>query len=496
MKRTIFVSVFLLAAFSPPLHAGLPSCNFTPNKPQKLLACVTVDSVREHQAAFQIAADANGGTRATGWPGYDQSVSYVAQQLAAAGYQVQLNSFDFPYTPPSILQQLTPFAATYETGAFNGSGAGEVTGIVIPVDLALSVPNLSTSACEPADFAGLDFSGPADIALIQRGTCNFSVKAVNAQAAGAEAVIIFNQGNEPSRMGLIVGNADTLPDGTPSNLTIPVVGASFNDGVALAQAAATAFIKVETTELRSSTNVIAQLAGKVANNVVMAGAHLDSVPQGPGIQDNGSGSAALLEVALQLASTKPRNTIRFAWWGGGELGDVGATSYLEGLTVAQRANIALYLNFDSIGSPNYVLFVQDLDSLLLDLPPGTSEIRAFFESFYTQAGHPFKRIDSALLETGWVPFLSAGIPVGGITTGTTEIKTAEEESIWGGTAGDQYDPCYHLACDTFDNISLKALDINSDAAAAAILQFGMSTQTINGMPGKGNFNPRPAMPNQ
>lgn len=144
--------------------------NRTNNTYDKLLECVRVEGVREHQAAFQAAADANGGTRAAGTQGYTDSVDYVVEQLEAAGWDVELNEFPFTFTPLGELDQLTPISASYETGSFSGTGFGLVTGQVIPVDLALAPPQASTSGCEATDFSGLDFSGPADIALIQRGT--------------------------------------------------------------------------------------------------------------------------------------------------------------------------------------------------------------------------------------------------------------------------------------------------------------------------------------
>ena len=257
---------------------------------KQLLECVRHSEVREHQAALQAIADDNGGTREAGTSGYTESVDYVVDTLEAAGWNVELDEFPFTFIPPSSLQQLTPVTATYETGAFTGSGSGDVTGPVIPVDINLVPPRASTSGCEAADFAGLDFSGPGDIALIQRGTCDFGVKAQNAQNAGAEAVIIFNQGNDPTREGLIVGTL--LPTG--AGVTIPVVGASFADGAALAQPGSTARVTVPPAESRPQVNVIAELPGANDDNVVMAGAHLDSVRAGPGINDNGSGSAALL----------------------------------------------------------------------------------------------------------------------------------------------------------------------------------------------------------
>lgn len=505
MKKSLVVLAVLGAALPGLLNAQSAECdNRANNTSEKLLECVTVDGVREHQAALQAIADANGGTRAAGTPGYDASATYVADSLVAAGYEVELNGFPFTFIPPATLQQTAPVVANYETGQFTGSGSGAVSGSVIAVDLALgnadwpADPSTSSSGCEASDFAGLDFSGPGDIALMQRGTCFFSVKAANAEAAGAEAVIMMNQGNSPTRLGLIVGNAASLPDGSPSNLTAPLVGASFFDGVSLAQAGSAAFVQVDPPVLTTQYNVIAELPGDSAN-VVMAGAALDSVPASPGIQSNGSGSAAILEVAMRMAKVKPRNTVRFAWWGAEKSGLIGSTAYVNGLSPEEQEEIALYLNFDMIGSPNFVYFVYDGDDSdgvgAGPGPEGSAQIEEFFERFYNDRGLPFKGTDFSG-GSAYAPFITVGIPAGGLFTGAVGIKTVDEAATWGGTAGDQYDPCYHLACDTFDNISLEALDVNSDAAAAAILQFGMSTEAINGIRGKGNFKPGARGPNR
>lgn len=215
-----------------------------------------------------------------------------------------------------MLRQLAPVEAEYETGVFTGSGSATVEGPVVPVDVNLEGDRASTSGCEAEDFAGLDFTGPADVALIQRGTCTFGLKAQNADEAGAEAVVVFNQGNAPDRMELLTGDATALDlEGTmPATYDIPVVGASFDDGAALAEAGAVAYVEVPPSELWTDYDVIAELPGKNADNVVMAGVDLDSVNEGPGINDNGSGSAVLLETALMMARSKPHNTLRFAWW--------------------------------------------------------------------------------------------------------------------------------------------------------------------------------------
>jgi Zn-dependent M28 family amino/carboxypeptidase len=488
-----------MVALSLPSAGGAapPGCdNRNNNTYAKLLDCVTVEGVREHQAAFQEIANANDdpfapGSRAAGTDGYTGSVEYVADLLEEAGYEVTLD--DFPYTfTGAVLQQTAPATASYETGAFTGSGAGNVSAAVTPVDINLVPPRASTSGCEAGDFGAF----PAgNIALIQRGTCSFGIKALNAQTAGAAAVIIFNQGNDPTREALIVGTL--LPDGAA--VTIPVVGASFADGATLSQPGSSATVRV-IAQSRPQVNVIAEKTGTNDNNVVMAGAHLDSVQTGPGINDNGSGSAALLETALMMAKLKPENTLRFAWWGAEEDGLLGSEAYVAGLSQAERDRIALYMNYDMVGSPNYVFFVYDGDNSdgvgAPAGPPGSAAIEDVYEAFYTSRNLPYKGTDFDG-RSDYGPFIATGveIPAGGLFTGAEGIKTAADVALWGGIAGAQYDPCYHLACDTFAGTGGGAgstapgrgpiaLEINSDLIAYAQLTFAYSTETVNGVPGK------------
>ena len=219
----------------------------------------------------------------------------------------------------------------YETGVFTGSGSATVEGPVIPVDINLEGDRASTSACEATDFDGLDFSGPSDIALIQRGTCTFGSKAQNAFEAGAEAVIIFNQGNAPDRMELFIGDA------THSTSRARSRPCTTSPSSARASRTASRWPRrlhrlrrgAAVGDPRPTVSVIAELPGDNDDNVVMAGAHLDSVIEGPGINDNGSGSAALLETALMMAESDPENTLRFAWWAAEELGLLGSADYVE-----------------------------------------------------------------------------------------------------------------------------------------------------------------------
>jgi Zn-dependent M28 family amino/carboxypeptidase len=453
----------------------------------KLLECVTLEGVLEHLQAFQAIANANSdqyypGSRIAGTEGYDNSAAYVADLLEDAGYTVTLHEFEFLFQFPALLRQLTPVDEEYPTGAFTGSGGGDVTGTVIPVDLALADPTTSTSGCEAADFAAADWSGSSDIALIQRGSCTFADKAANAQAAGAEAVIIFNQGDAPTtdRQDLIIG---TLGEYVSD---IPVVGASFAHGQALAQAGSTARVHVLDPEPRTSVNVIAEKPGKNRDNVVMAGAHLDSV-DGPGINDNGSGAAALLETALMMAKLKPENTLRFAWWGAEESGLIGSTAYVNSLSPAELDKIALYMNYDMVGSPNYIFMVYDADESTfpapVPVPPGSAAIEDVYEAYYTMVGEPYDDTEFSG-RSDYEAFILAGIPSSGLFTGAEEIKTAQQQAIWGGTIDEQFDPCYHLTCDNIDNIDPHALEVNSDLIAFAMLTFSYSTQSVNGVPGK------------
>jgi aminopeptidase Y len=473
----------LLATMLPgAVAAGPQSCDDRSNNSiQKLLECVTLEGVREHQAALQEIADDNDGTRVSGTAGYDESVDYAVEILEAAGYDVTRQAFDFvrfEVLSASILQQVAPLpAADLAHIIMSYSGSGDVTA-------AVASPNPVTG-CFAADWAGF----PAgNIALIQRGgstadfTCTFAVKALNAIAAGAVGVVIYN--NAVGDLAGTLGN--TFAE------DVPVVGITQALGEQL-RATAGLMLRIKTDVLRepaTAENVLAETRGGNANNVVMAGAHLDSVSAGPGINDNGSGSAVILEVAEQMATVQTRNKVRFALWGAEEASLVGSTFYVNNLSEAEHAKIALYLNFDMVGSPNHVFFIYDGDDS--DVvgagpgPAGSAEIEKTFERFFESQDLPYKGTDFTG-RSDYGPFIATGIPSGGLFTGAEGIKTAQEASIWGGTAGMAYDPCYHQACDTFANVNLGALDVNADAVAYATLQYAMSTSDVNGAKGKGNF---------
>jgi Zn-dependent M28 family amino/carboxypeptidase len=468
--------------------AAAPSTAAVRTNTSELREAVTLGGVRAHQLALQQIADANGGTRASGTPGYDASARYVTRVLREAGYSVRQQEFDYEFfavDSPPVLDPVSPDRAPYEAGTeidvMEYSGAGNVTAPVTPVDLVLPptpTPS-STSGCEMTDFAGF----PAGtIALIQRGTCTFREKADNAVAAGASAVIIFNEGQE-GRTDLISGTLD------PPQMSIPVLDATFDVGselVALDARPGGLVARVATdvhVEQRSTSNVIANSTSGRTDRVVMAGAHLDSVDEGPGINDNGSGTAAILETAVQMAELgiEPRNAVRFAFWGAEESGLIGSQHYVDSLTRKQRNRIAVYLNFDMVGSPNFVRFVYDGDGSAFGIkgPSGSGHVEDTFVDYFASKG-----LESEPTEfsgrSDYDAFINAGIPAGGLFTGAEGIKTAQQAAIYGGTAGVAYDPCYHQACDTYANNSNTGLRQMSDAVAHAVLTYAMTTSDVNG----------------
>lgn len=482
MKSKIALSVGLAGGVL--AFAGL-AISAVPTDTSQLRAAVTVDGVRSHQWALQVIADANGGVRLAGTLGHEESAAYVAAVATAAGYDVTIQPFDFiKFEPlgPSTLEQTAPGSVTYiENTDFNvmsQSEPGDVTGLATAADVVdITLGNASTSGCEASDFAGFPIG---HIALVQRGACTFQLKAENAAAAGAIGAIIFNQGNSESRKGLING---TLGSGYSGG--IPVFFATFDRGVEWFNTPGLELHMIANVnrELVTTFNVIAETPGGRDDRVVVVGAHLDSVPQGPGINDNGSGSAAQLEIAVQMAALgiQPRNKVRFAWWSAEESGLVGSQFYVDNLTARDIKDIALNLNFDMVGSPNFVRFVYDGDGSDTPLagPNGSGNIEQVFQDYFADQG--LAAAPTAFSgRSDYGPFIAVGIPAGGLFTGAEGIKTAEEAAIYGGIAGEPYDPCYHLACDTFDNNSDEALDQMTDAIAHSVLTFAMTTSSVNG----------------
>lgn len=427
----------------------------------QLQEAVAPEGILEHERRFAAIAEENNGNRAAGTSGYDASAEYVADTLREAGYEVSLQRFDLPDSATMTnaeLERPRPEPASYARGddfsTMEFSGSGEVTAPVEPVDLSQAGENgESTSGCEPGDFE--DFREGA-IALLRRGSCTFEAKVENAAAAGAAAALIANTGQD-GETGTFQGSLGE------SEAEIPVLATSVPTGRELAGADGAEVRLVVETEAGSGTtsNVIATSPGGNEEETVVVGAHLDSVPNGPGINDNGSGSATILEIAQQMAQLeeRPRNQVRFAFWGAEEQGLLGSRHYVGELGADRLDDISVYLNFDMVGSPNYIPFLY-----------GTPEVVQVFEDYFDTRDLETATFDLAG-RSDHGPFADEDVPVGGIFSGDSSEKTRRQARIYGGEPGEPYDPCYHRSCDDLDNLSREALNRISDAAAHSVATF-------------------------
>lgn len=471
--RSKLATVLAIAALvaAPTATASAATEPAGPALAKKLAKKVTVEGVNRHLIAFQRIADRNGGTRAALTPGYNASVDYVAGKLRDEGFLVTTPEFSYDINVNDA-ETARVDGVNYQALIMVQSPQTPVGGVTGPLRV---VPADATPGCEASDFAGQDFTG--SVALIRRGGCTFEQKHLNAFAAGAVAVLVYNNVAGP------------LADVTLTNPgKIPTGGISAADGATLAtKAGATVTVDMRFhVERRTERNVIAQTRTGRTNNVVMAGAHLDSVELGAGINDNGTGSAALLETALQLGSRpKVDNAVRFAWWGAEERGLIGSEEWVRSLTFEQQLDIALYLNFDMVGSPNAAYFIYDGDNSdgvgAGPGPFGSAQIEKAFADYFAAKGIPTEGTDFSG-RSDYGEFIAQGIPAGGLFTGAEGVKTAAQAAKWGGTAGIAYDPCYHAACDNLGNVDRVALGRNAGAIAFVTASYGVSTEDVNGVP--------------
>jgi hypothetical protein len=487
MTRGLALAVAGTLLFAAPAWADRE--HSTNNTSKKLREAVTVAGIMEHQSAFQDIADFTGGNRLSGTAGYDASADYVAERAEAAGLEVSRFEFDYEldlladFTPPvlSVTSGGPPRSfvpgiggtlfSDGDFGSMYASPSGDLTRPVWAADLDLDPATAAgnTSGCQAADYAGMPAGA---IVLLQDGTsCSLGTKFFGAQQLGAGAIVFFDAAG-----------------GTWINVTgtaIPSVAATLETATALANGVEqgatglTARLKVDWRPgTYPTSNVIAETRDGDPDSVIVVGAHLDSVGPGPGINDNGSGSATILEIAEQIRKVKPRHQIRFIWFGAEEHGLLGSEAYVDSLPQSERDKIAAMLNFDMVGSPNFVRFVYDGD--LSDseppdggAPPASAEIEDLFLDYFEEQGLETEptAFDG---RSDYGPFIFAGIPAGGLFTGAEGVKTEEQAAIYGGVAGAAYDPCYHLGCDDIGNLSAVALDQMGDAAAHATITLAQT----------------------
>jgi Zn-dependent M28 family amino/carboxypeptidase len=374
-----------------------------------LRKAVTPAGMRAHLVALQRIADANGGHRAAGTAGYSASVRYVRTQLARAGLRVRLQSFPYVRFSVDLVrgQQFAPAERDLAPRAFEYSGSGKVRGQVVAAG----------DGCQSGHF-GSDVKGR--IALIRRGSCFFAVKAANAARAGAAAAIIFNNEGGPLSATLV-----------EPGIGMPVVGVTQQVGSTLAGASVEVEVRARTVRT-TAQNVIADSPRAARAPTLMVGGHLDSVTAGAGIDDNGTGVAALLELAEALQRLESRHHVRFGFWGAEESGLHGSRAYTR--VASNRRAVVGYLNFDMLGAQNYSRQIY------------RGPFADVFRRYFAARGLPSQTIDIEG-RSDHASFDAVGIPTGGLFSGG--------------------DPCYHQRCDRVPNVNLGALDELSDAAAHA-----------------------------
>ncbi|MHA0285298.1 M28 family metallopeptidase [Mycobacterium sp. C3-094] len=437
---------------------------------------VTVDATMAHMRALQDIADANGGNRALGTGGYAASVDYVAKALRDKNFDVDTPEFEvrLPFADAPKLTvdgaDVTARPLQYTAGA---PGAG-VSGPIVAARVE------DTPGCTAQDYDGLPTQGA--VVVVDRGSCPFGEKQTAAASRGAAALIVVNNSDGEMTGGTL---------GEDTDVTIPVVSVAKAEGPRLREAAGEqATIRMNAgVRTEKTRNVIAQTKTGSTSDVVVVGAHLDSVPEGPGINDNGSGTAAVLETALQLGSSpQVANAVRFAFWGAEEEGLLGSYNYVNSLDVDQLTDIALYLNFDMLGSPNPGYFTYDGDqSAALGnqpvprVPEGSAGIERSLVAYLDSAG---KQAEDTSFDgrSDYDAFTRAGVPSGGLFSGAEDKMTAEEAELWGGKADQPFDPNYHKASDTFDKIDRTAMQINGSGVGYAVGLYAQDQRGRNGIP--------------
>ncbi|MHA3023934.1 M28 family metallopeptidase [Mycobacterium sp. BMJ-28] len=437
---------------------------------------VTADAMLAHMKKLQEIADANNGTRAMGTPGYTASVEFVANMLRDKGFDVQTPEFEvrLPFAEEPVL---TVSGAKVTAKPFNytiGTPEGGVRGPLVAARAD------DTPGCAESDYDGLPVQGA--LVLVDRGSCPFGDKQAVAAKRGAVALIVANNVDGDEFGGTLGETTDVL---------IPVISVSKADGARLRAAPGPASLTLKAgVNVDRTRNVIAQTKTGSPSDVVMVGAHLDSVPEGPGINDNGSGTAAVLETALQMGSSpNVRNAVRFGFWGAEELGLLGSSNYVSTLGVDQLKDISLYLNFDMLGSPNPGYFTYDGDQSLPPakdgdvprVPEGSAGIERTLVAYLDGAGKP-ARDTSFDGRSDYDGFTKAGIPSGGLFSGAEENMTEEQAQLWGGKANQPFDPNYHKATDTLDHVDRTSLEIQGKGVAYAVGLYAQDQSGRNGVP--------------
>ncbi|TKW57242.1 Leucine aminopeptidase 2 [Colletotrichum tanaceti] len=412
---------------------------------------ITKANLEANLVRLSDIAKANGGNRAFGYPGYDASVDFIWSRISAVqGAKVWKQ--DFPAVFSSELRaRLTVDGKNLAAYALTGSPFTPAAGITAE----LTAGPEGVAACEAASYADLDVAGK--IVLVREALCPGYRSGYHAgvmkpaAAAGAEAVIVIND----FYLNLTAGILGPADDGTyvPTGFVNQYVGDPLKARLDAGETLTATFWEDESVDSRVTQNVFAETEGGDENNVIVLGAHLDSVARGPGINDNGSGTSLLLELFLALSRYSTRNKIRFAWWGAEERGLVGSRYHVDNLSAAEAASILAYLNFDMVARGYYGVFDGDGASYGVAAPPGSDVIQDLFAAEFAARG---VNVTAARFTNGsdYASFWQVlNKPIGGLHTGTASAQ----------------DPCYHQQCDDINNPDLDQLTTTAHVLSALAL---------------------------
>lgn len=418
--------------------------------------------------------------RALGTKGYEEASEYVEKVLTDLGYEVKRQEF----TVPS--QKFGKVELTVDGEKLEAQSLSYTEGTKDPItDAALVLPvddNYGDNAggelgCSTDDF---DETAKDAIVLVQRGECAFSDKVKNASEKGAAGVVVYN--NVDGELNGTLG--ERFEGSAPSVSVDKATGDTLRDKLTADDAQAKASLTLETEFLESKTwNILAETKAGDPNNVHMLGAHLDSVPEGPGVNDNASGVAGVLTVAKGLANhdRDVDNKVRIGIWGAEEVGLVGSTHYVESLSEEELGKITSYLNYDMIGSNNYAVSTLDANGDYRDIPEdvkvpeGSVELEKLYTDYFDSVDQPYIGAEFSG-RSDYQAFMDAGIAVGGVNSGADEVKTEEEAKMFGGEVGKQLDTNYHKITDSLENVNVDSVNAIVPSMANASYQLAYTDE--------------------
>ncbi|KAL7791524.1 aminopeptidase [Trichoderma ceciliae] len=449
------------SSLSPAYHKPKPLVNT-----EALQDAISINALTKRAKKFYKFAETSEDeyghpTRVIGSSGHEATLQYITNTLLDQGDYYNVSFQQFPVTQGNV----------FESRLVLGN---DVSKSAAPMDLTPPTKNnepvtgslvlVANNGCDASDYPK---NVKGNIALILRGTCTFGEKSTRAKSAGAKAAVIYNN----------------VPEALSGTLELPVedhvatFGLDGAEGSKLADKLAgghsiytTAYIDAEVKQVQT-TNVLAQTEQGDPDNCVMLGGHSDGVAAGPGINDDGSGSISVLEVAVQLTKFKVNNCVRFAWWSAEEEGLLGSDFYAASLSEEENQKVRLFMDYDMMASPNFAYQIYNATNA--ENPVGSEELRDLYVDWYESKGlnYTFIPFDG---RSDYDGFIRAGIPAGGIATGAEAVKTEEEAEMFGGRAGEWLDPCYHQLCDDVGNLNHTAWEVNTKLIAHSVATYARS----------------------